>query len=54
MSAALSVRKNNGEISEVHQAVLQRWDAAIYAAEDTVRRPYSLDREDLTCLTAIR
>ena len=48
LSDALIARKNNGNISEVQRAVLQRWDAAVYKAEDTVPRPYNLDRDDMT------
>jgi hypothetical protein len=47
LMTALSVRKNNENISEVQRAVLQRWDAAVYAAEEAVPRPYNLDRDDM-------
>jgi hypothetical protein len=47
LSDALIARKQKCAIAEVYQAVLQRWDDALYKAEDTVPRPYGLDRDDM-------
>jgi hypothetical protein len=44
--ASALANRNGPNLSEVHQQVLKRWDAAKSAAEDAVPHPYGIERAD--------